>query len=601
MPSIYSDLNHFSDIRIFRVLRDNGSDHIECQLQDISLNKKSVSYTALSYVWGNESQRSWLCVNGSQVQVPTNLISFLEMLQNEGIAIDQLFWANAICINQTDHAEKSNQVRKMKTIFENADHVYAWLGNPTVDNLVALGWIDRILEHHRSRVEMLGSEVHVLMFIEPRSPGLLNIKPGDTLDVTGPDALYQFLAGDYWSRTWIRQESTTDVPTFFFCGSRSIRPREAFVTVSYAKEIFADINYHWNLGYGSERYDFFTMRRALTKIAVLWTFSRYRNRINQSQLPTSALLALDRCRNSDASDPRDKIYAPLGLIRAQQMSTFNIDYNVSTSQVYTELAIAMVMSTTPPNLDVLGCCFSSEKDSGDELLLPSWVPDWSCWSYETPFHKSLGSDLGRAYAADSCLSQLQCEDGYMNAHFDGAYLCTKGLFVDTISSISESQTLKHKFEMTYDWLPAGHQDMIYFTWENMAYVYKRTLLADLKCSGGVSSLLYERGAALDWEIVDEENMKEGYVEMTTRLSETTTDRRMILTRNRFFGIGPQAMQVGDSLFVLSGGQMLYVLRKDGSQFKLIGETYIHGLMDGQVVDIVQSNRVHVVLEHIVVK
>ena len=44
---------------------------------------------------------------------------------------------------------------------------------------------------------------------------------------------------------------------------------------------------------------------------------------------------------------------------------------------------------------------------------------------------------------------------------------------------------------------------------------------------------------------------------------------------------PRSAQVDDEIFVLAGGQVLYVLRPVGECFQYIGESYIHGLMDGE--------------------
>jgi hypothetical protein len=62
----------------------------------------------------------------------------------------------------------------------------------------------------------------------------------------------------------------------------------------------------------------------------------------------------------------------------------------------------------------------------------------------------------------------------------------------------------------------------------------------------------------------------------------TFGRRLFTTRGGFMGLGPAAAQVGDKVYVLLGGQVLYVLRDHGeSQFEFVGECYVHGMMDGQ--------------------
>lgn len=49
------------------------------------------------------------------------------------------------------------------------------------------------------------------------------------------------------------------------------------------------------------------------------------------------------------------------------------------------------------------------------------------------------------------------------------------------------------------------------------------------------------------------------------------------------GIGPLGTQKGDLVCVLHGGDVLYVLRPVEDHFELIGESYVHGAMDGEFV------------------
>jgi hypothetical protein len=39
--------------------------------------------------------------------------------------------------------------------------------------------------------------------------------------------------------------------------------------------------------------------------------------------------------------------------------------------------------------------------------------------------------------------------------------------------------------------------------------------------------------------------------------------------------------VGDTVPILLGGDTLYVLRKQGEDYLFLGESYVHGIMDGE--------------------
>jgi hypothetical protein len=51
----------------------------------------------------------------------------------------------------------------------------------------------------------------------------------------------------------------------------------------------------------------------------------------------------------------------------------------------------------------------------------------------------------------------------------------------------------------------------------------------------------------------------------------------------FIGTGPRNMEAGDIVCVLFGGQTPFVLRPSpGDKYELIGPCYVHGVMDGEV-------------------
>jgi hypothetical protein len=46
------------------------------------------------------------------------------------------------------------------------------------------------------------------------------------------------------------------------------------------------------------------------------------------------------------------------------------------------------------------------------------------------------------------------------------------------------------------------------------------------------------------------------------------------------GIGPPSVSVGDSVCILLGGQVPFIVRDE----TLIGECYVHGMMDGNMLE-----------------
>lgn len=67
-------------------------------------------------------------------------------------------------------------------------------------------------------------------------------------------------------------------------------------------------------------------------------------------------------------------------------------------------------------------------------------------------------------------------------------------------------------------------------------------------------------------------------------------RKLFFTDGGKLGLGPMAMQQGDVLCVLFGGSVPYVLRIEGDFYRLVGECYVHDLMNGEAVAAMEEGR-----------
>ncbi|KAK4212512.1 hypothetical protein QBC37DRAFT_465677 [Rhypophila decipiens] len=88
-----------------------------------------IPYHALSYVWGSGSERRYIQVNGRSFQVTVNLHEALRCLQLPDH--ERIIWVDAVCINQKNPREQGHQVRQMGQIYKTAGLVIYWLGVQT--------------------------------------------------------------------------------------------------------------------------------------------------------------------------------------------------------------------------------------------------------------------------------------------------------------------------------------------------------------------------------------------------------------------------------------------------------------------------------------
>ena len=59
-------------------------------------------------------------------------------------------------------------------------------------------------------------------------------------------------------------------------------------------------------------------------------------------------------------------------------------------------------------------------------------------------------------------------------------------------------------------------------------------------------------------------------------------RRFFTTSKGFMGLAPDIAQVGDKICLISGCCTPFIIRADGPNFCLVGESYVHGVMDGEL-------------------
>jgi hypothetical protein len=61
-------------------------------------------------------------------------------------------------------------------------------------------------------------------------------------------------------------------------------------------------------------------------------------------------------------------------------------------------------------------------------------------------------------------------------------------------------------------------------------------------------------------------------------------RRFFLTQSGLMGMGPPSIRSGDLIYVISGAQVPFVLRKSSTNnavLSLVGDCYVHGIMHGE--------------------
>ncbi|KAJ4193894.1 hypothetical protein NW767_010133 [Fusarium falciforme] len=199
-----------------RVLKLPANSSENFELITVSLDDDP-EYAALSYLWGDPQDQEIITVQGHEVGVTKNLAAALSRLRRgeSSLGTDRV-WADAICIDQTNPAERSEQVQLMRRIYSSALAVYSWVG-PTdytlaFEALMALARIikENLKDYANSEIwaEILSGRAVVRLDWLRQHHNLCVPKDEPESPHRGNpwQAIASLVLEQYWKRVWVFQE-----------------------------------------------------------------------------------------------------------------------------------------------------------------------------------------------------------------------------------------------------------------------------------------------------------------------------------------------------------------------------------------------------------
>ena len=319
--------------------RPSLSQAIHRQLENTASD--DLVYNALSYVWGPPELDAPLICDGQHCRITINLHQALRRFRKPNKRL--YIWVDAICINQKDAAERSEQVQLMKQIYEQAEHVLIWLGDEDEETHLVL----RLLGAHRKKAD------------QP----WFHVRTEFGADAPEWAAMIRWLNRPWFWRVWTIQEARVAKCAIVYFGPHSIDL--AIVDSVLSLHISRDDN-HDLAGHLEEAF-------RLPGLSV---------RLNESNTFSckcrSLLDLLLMSRRHQATDPRDKVYGLLGLVQDMseqdlQSPLINPDYKKAKEKVYRDTALFIIVKDC--SLKVIQATYHGEQFFYHRDV-PSWVPRW---------------------------------------------------------------------------------------------------------------------------------------------------------------------------------------------------------------------------------
>lgn len=580
-----------SKIRLIELL--GGDDpQVHCKMHVVDLedarsfpsNGQRGKYEALSYTWQSQTLSDYVICNGKVLSVTQVLYDALHTLRRA--TTSRLLWIDQLCINQENVTERNSQVRLMRLIYHRADLVIAWLGLEDEYTAAAFQLVQTIFTKHVSPDLSLDAEPEAIWDKQQMDAMGLPHFPSFPWE-----ALARLFERPYFRRTWVIQEVVVASDIIIRCGSFTF----SWESVEYiARSLLAT---GWI--------------RVLKKVYGPDCIPNYVQTIGNIKASFSELkggpdiplsLLLNASRRFGATDPRDKAIALVGLANHRSLgssATVVLDYSKSVEDLYTEVTGHLIRSERSLNL------LSSVEDIVDRVYmsLPSWVPNYSIWQRHTILGSSIRVPHLNFHAAGNSPVVARWQTGSRVLELDG--IC-----YDTIESVS-ANSLDRQTEDEHVILEWLHLTEPLIRRGFRIEGFWRALIGERKKGDFPGPEQY--GTAFDSYFALAKSRQQGYTQIldtrrrqdssgiTTPLVKQATlgyvapHRKFFTTTKDLIGLGPRSMCKGDIICIMSGGKVPYVLREERDHHRLIGEAYVHGLMEGQAVD--ANTRFHQIRIH----
>lgn len=382
----------------------NATKPVVCELvHGVSFNPAQPSYLpyiALSYCWGDASVIARIVVDGKVVQVRENLAAALKQLRRS-ITKPSHFWIDALCINQEDPYEKREQVRNMGTIYSYAERVLAWVGTPTKPQQ---------------------TDKSFAYFQEPSKVAQLDRTTAESFKLF----ISSFGAAPYWRRTWIIQELARGEPFDIQYGALKISWRK-LKSALFSAEIqpYLSPDFH-----------------ALIQVLDEFQQRERQDTWRRGRLRFTLLEALFQSRNSLASDPRDKIYALIGLASDGDLVVPLPSYSQLWEESYKDAAEYIIAGQGKVMALLLAGRNDLRKQSDRKRQLPSWVPNWATLD-----------DCGSAPWISKCIKHSADANDIPITKTEASRLRLPGVVHETIVAVFSSASSSAKIESDPTALP----------------------------------------------------------------------------------------------------------------------------------------------------
>ena len=623
----YSPLGKPDQIRLLLVHPWTWGSAVRYSMVRTSLSSSPI-YEAISYAWGNSGETEEIIVDGCYLEVPKNAYRAITAISS--IFLPRVIWIDSICINQSDTAEKPKQVMLMRRIYREAYEVTVWLGSYSHPEQGGEGSLREVLGRYtlnkdlddetllRFDAHMALEILHDLYFVQHLDE---NSKRREAMSILAQTrsryasysrrALLKFIHHPWFERIWVIQEVALAKHVRVLYGGEEIM----WQTVVQAFGIlFHEVRVETAFLIDSTGQAGRTKTLPFSLINILKMEKIREGVMKNTNLTFSEVLT--HCLYFKATDPRDLIFGIRGLPHSLPNRLMEPDYTVSALTVYINAAESLCIEKEFNHVFGYAGVGNVEKTSFSVRGLPSWVPDWTTPPQTIPLslcyaNNSYGAGAGKP--TNIKLEPKECLS--MSAIIFDTIDELGPLIIPQTNGEGSAAGVAQKTFLAYEesWLLVSQscrtRDPYPFTLSNpsLREVFWRSLIGDRTETahpappefGDMFERMMEEYKTFPDSDDDplfrgEERMKKyqrvlAIAPFDELMKGCAMGRRICTTSKGYVGFCPSYSVYRDIICVVPGLQVPLLLRpvttsknaKSTPKYRLVGECYVHGIMNGE--------------------
>ena len=609
--TLYTSLPGDNWIRL--LILEPGQGELTCRLEPVRLSNAAGTYHALSYCWSapvSFSAPKLIC-NGIAIDAGLNLRRALFHIRHASLR--QVIWVDAMCINQNDHPERNSQVQMMKSIYEHSAQAIVWLGDALTDGKEEFRAICRVVNDW--------DKAQSAVYEERPLEGQSQVRP----DTDGPwhwQSIARVFQCPWFERRWVIQEVALSPSAVALAPGAAV----SWTWIGTAAAIIRTQHDDQIYGY------------SMKNVYHAYLMFRLSSHGSLPALKLSLLVLLRLTTEFQTSERLDILYGLLGLIHhgnPDTVSLLQVDYGISERKLCQNVVEYLMKQDSPLSFlsDATGIASgrshslldvppfkkdeSAALDGGSDgssvtapeatkdqqfpskMPGPSWLPRWNSrdismldpWTLRNDERNNFNAAQGLPFARFSTESPDALR--VTGIQFSTVVWTTPAFHGITLGSqdfkniVTMMEHCRHGFDALHTLkafsqaMCAGRDD--YGSRDRnetlTALNYRRFLMLWLHRNN--TPALRDKFPFCGAD--DYHGSIRRAAAFARQADMVCHNRRLFLTASGHLGLGPEALRADDVVCVLGGAVMPYILRRGVGYFRLVGECYVDGIMDGEVV------------------